>query len=263
MMGRNSCGLQAALPAPAQPPALVGGGAPWAGSGSRPRTGRAGAGSSAAARERAWGRCGGMGWLRARRLALLAACLGLCGERGALGGTCPPTSPPRPFPGRPRAEPARRGGARAGGSGGVDSPVLRGPRETPRPGEPYGDRDLDSQAGPSGSRGRGPLGSEQCLWLLRGKLGDSRPARPGPSGPDQFASLGGGPCADLGTAFAADWGFQGRTLGVPRTGRRKASCCPPFSSFSAPTRALSRLHVTVTGALNSSPKFLGGWPVVP
>lgn len=82
--------------------------------------------------------------------------------------------------------------------------MIRGPRETPRPGQSRSERDLDSQAGPwePGSPGRRPLGPAQWLRRLRGKLPTSRPARPGPSGPGEFASPGGGPCAS-GLGFGA------------------------------------------------------------
>lgn len=82
--------------------------------------------------------------------------------------------------------------------------MIRGPRETPRPGQSRGNRDLDSQEEPweLGSPGRRTLGPAQWLRRLRGKLAIPRLARPGPSGPGQFASPGGGPCA-TGLGFAA------------------------------------------------------------
>ncbi|XP_032967168.1 chondroitin sulfate proteoglycan 4-like [Rhinolophus ferrumequinum] len=85
----NSCRLQRALSAPVQPPSWLGAAPPCQTTGQgRGRRG-AGAGSSAAAGSERWarGRRGGMGRLGARCLVLLAACMGLCGARGALGAS--------------------------------------------------------------------------------------------------------------------------------------------------------------------------------
>jgi hypothetical protein len=210
--GSNSCRLLRArslsllslflsLSPPPPGPCAGEGGAPWPGSGRRGPRGGAGAGSWATARERARGRRGGMGRLEARRLVLLAACLGLC---GALRGTRP--TPPFPVPvpcpaAGARAAPAWRGGREEGAEQGARS-ALRWPWEAPG-------RVVPSRSPlplPGGAVGGGDRSA--CKTSS-----NCSPARPGPSAPGRPAAVSRvGACSELrglprglGVLKAASW----------------------------------------------------------
>lgn len=166
-----------------------------------------------------------MGRLGARRLVLLAACLGLCGARGALGGTRL-TSPPGPLPGR--AAPASRGWAsRDEGAGWGPPGTPGGPRESaPRP-----CLELSGRAFLGWAAGRRLLGPALGVWAPPREASSSRspPTRPaarGPAPPVQ-GSPGVGAVPQLRGALAADRGFQSWTPGCTRN-RANESCRPPF-----------------------------------
>ena len=119
----------------------------------------------------------------------------------------------------------------------MEPPVLRGPRQTPRPGEPRGDRDLDSQAQPSGSRGRGPLGPEQCLRLLRGKLATPAPRGPAPRVLTSSRASGAGPAPTSARLSPRIGGFRaGLLVSLARAEGRLPAVLPshPFQPCSYP-----------------------------
>lgn len=191
----------------------------------------AGAGSWAAARvrARARGRRGGMGRLGARRLVLLAACLGLC---GALGGTRP-TSLSRPLPGR--AAPAS-----AGWGPSRDS---RRPREAAR--RPL--LELRGRTFLGWAAGRRLFGPARGCGRRRGKLPATptptphtraRPAPPVPGSPGEARGEGPG------------WGslpsFAGPSL--------------PSGGFGAGLRGALPAERTNPAALPSEPVQLCAWP---
>lgn len=234
-MGTQQLRIASGSPRPRPAPALVGGGAPWPGSGSRRLAGRGrlryrgrgrrpGASAGRGTAKAEWGgskpaasSCSPPAWGSARRSEVRAPNF------------------PSPSQPRPGARGARQERGVASGTGGGETPVLWGLRETPRPGKSLSDRKFNSLAGPwePGSRGRRPLGSAVTPGL-RGKFPTPRPARPGPSDPRQFRSLRGGPCADLHAAFAADLGFQSQTSGGPRTSQAEGSRLSSLPSLFSP-----------------------------
>lgn len=237
-MGRNSCRLEMALPAPVQPPNWLGA-APLAGLrvqatggvgpaqvARRPPGARAGREAAAAG----WGGSGP---------AASSCSPPAWGSAGRAGRSevRAPTPLPRPFPGRPRADSARRGwvASRAEGAAGR-GPLCPG-------GWSRGDPDFQAVLSlPSGARGRRLLRPAQRRRRRGGKPPSPRSAGPGPSDPSQAREAPGGP-------WSAGSRFHSPCPGCAPTSRMKDSCYLPLRFFSVllpgPVRG-SGAHVTVT-----------------
>lgn len=212
---------QGSLPALVQPPSWLGAAPPCQATGQgRGRSG-AGAGSSAAAGSQRGvrGRRGGMGRLAARRLVLLAACLGLC---GALGGT----RPNFPSPSFPRlaargARWKRVGGEQEVGRGRGDPLVLWGPQKRQAGPVPLRSRlKLSGRVFIPELGGRGRRLLRPAQWLRRrrrAKLPTPRSVRPGPSDSGHAWSPRRGPCyLTSARSSPRSWGLKAGLLVVLR-----------------------------------------------
>lgn len=212
-MGRNSCRLEMALPAPVQPPNRLGaaplarlrvqttGGVGPVQVARRPPGVRAGREAAAAG----WGGSG------PAASSCSPPAWGSAGRAGRSEVRAPP-SLPRPFPGRPRAESARRGWVASGAEGAGRGPLCSGGL-VPR-------RSRLSRSGRALVPERGAGGGDRS-----GPRRDVGAAGPGPSDPSQAREAPGGP-------WSADSRCHSPRPGCAPTSRMKDSCYLPLRFFS-------------------------------